>query len=206
MRLTNRMLRLTAIAIASLLALFTSGCHGFFTAPILQSITISPSSPTVAVGGTAQLTATGVNDDGSTSTLTNVTWSSSSASVATVSTTGLVTGVSNGTTTITATSGAISGTATVNVGNGNVASIAISPSNPFITSGQQQPFTATATLATGGTLNVTNTATWTSSNTLVAVISSNGVASAQTVTSLQQTTITATMGSVSGSTTLTVSP
>ena len=44
-----------------------------------------------------------------------VTWATSSSSVATVSSTGLVTSVANGTATITATSGAVTGTAAVSV-------------------------------------------------------------------------------------------
>ncbi len=203
---SKRAFRLSGIAVTVLFMMLAVSCGGFFTNPVLTSISVTPQSSTVQIGGTQQLTATGVNDDSSTSTLTNVTWTTSDMTIATVSSTGVVTGVANGTATITATSGAITGTATVNVGNAGVASITISPTNPFITSGQQQAFTATATTAGGQTLNVTSTAQWTSSNPSVATISPQGVAIGQQVSAAETTTITVAVGSVSASTTLTVNP
>lgn len=76
-------------------------------------VTVTPSNPSVAVGGTAALTATIVPANATNRT---VTWSSSNTTVATVSATGVVTGVANGTATITATAGGVSGTTTVTVG------------------------------------------------------------------------------------------
>jgi uncharacterized protein YjdB len=74
------------------------------TAAALNSIAITPASPTVTVGATTQLKATGTLADNSTPDVTNfVTWASSDTSKATVSATGLVTGVAAGTATITAT-------------------------------------------------------------------------------------------------------
>ncbi len=69
----------------------------------------------VAVGGTLQFTATVKAADGSVLVGRPVTWTTSNAAVATVSATGLVTGVAPGTATITATSEGVSGTATVTV-------------------------------------------------------------------------------------------
>lgn len=74
---------------------------------ILSSITVSPSNGTIATGGTLQFTATGIFAGGGTGNLTSTaTWNSTMTGIATV-TAGLVTGVSHGTSTITATSGAI---------------------------------------------------------------------------------------------------
>jgi uncharacterized protein YjdB len=66
----------------------------------LQSLNISKTSTTIYVGCTETLIATPVpaNADGS------VTWSTSSAAIATVNASGVVTAISNGTATITATS------------------------------------------------------------------------------------------------------
>lgn len=84
--------------------------------PTLMSIAVTPATPTVAVAGTRQLTATGTYSDNSTQDLTaQVTWSSSDTAKATVSTTGLATGVDFGSATITATLGAVSGIATVSI-------------------------------------------------------------------------------------------
>lgn len=82
----------------------------------LTSITIAPSSPTVAVGSTTALTATGTFEDNSTLPLTNqVAWSSSDTTLATVSNTGVVTGIAFGSPSITATVNTTSGTITKSV-------------------------------------------------------------------------------------------
>jgi hypothetical protein len=61
--------------------------------PTLQEIVITPTNPTIPVGGTVQLTVTGQYSDGSTQNLTDmVTWASDS-SLVTVSPQGLATGV-----------------------------------------------------------------------------------------------------------------
>jgi uncharacterized protein YjdB len=73
-------------------------------APTLSSIAITPQSPgSLAVGAALQFTATGTYSDGSTADLTSqVTWTSSDTSVATISEAGLATGIAAGTTEITA--------------------------------------------------------------------------------------------------------
>jgi uncharacterized protein YjdB len=77
------------------------------------SVTLSPATASVNVGSTVLLTAT-VKDVGGTVLLgRTVTWTTSNAAVATVSTGGLVTGVAAGTAAITGSSGGKSGTAAV---------------------------------------------------------------------------------------------
>jgi uncharacterized protein YjdB len=81
-----------------------SGC-----APDLVSISISPQNSSASVGTTQQFAALGTFSDKSTQDLTSVVgWASSSAGVATVNSSGLVTGVAGGTTKITAVFGAVS--------------------------------------------------------------------------------------------------
>jgi hypothetical protein len=80
----------------------------------VRSVSVSPSSATVAQGATQQLTAT-VNPSSATAT---VTWSSSNSSVATVSATGLVTGVNPGSATISASAGGKTGTSAITVPSG----------------------------------------------------------------------------------------
>lgn len=71
---------------------------------------------TIYVGGTVQFLAIGHYSDGSVEDLTDqIVWSSSNSAVATVSSTGLVTGVSPGVVTITATFGELSGSLTLQV-------------------------------------------------------------------------------------------
>ena len=81
----------------------------------VASVTVSPASASVLVGATAQLTATVRDGAGTTLTGRTVTWATSAAAVATVSSAGLVTGVAAGTATITATSEGQRGTATITV-------------------------------------------------------------------------------------------
>jgi hypothetical protein len=79
----------------------------------LDSVAVSPSSQSLAVGQTVQLTATGTFGNAShpsTKDITNaVTWSSTLPAVATVNASGLVTAVSSGTTAITASTTAFNG-------------------------------------------------------------------------------------------------
>ena len=82
--------------------------------PTLVSIAVTPASySTLAVGGTQQFTATGTYSDASTGDLTTqVTWTSSDTTKATVNSTGLGTGIAYGSATITASLGGVSGSAT----------------------------------------------------------------------------------------------
>jgi len=91
------------------------------TASQLQSIAITPSSPTVSsTQGTQPFTATGTFADGSTQNLTSlVQWTSSNTSVATISSSGVASLITTGTTTITASvttnSGAVTNSTTLTV-------------------------------------------------------------------------------------------
>src|SRR2546425_1970437 len=84
------------------------------TVPV-ASVTVSPATASVQVGQTVPLTATVKDASGNTLTGRTVTWTTSNASVATVSASGLVSGVAAGAATITATSEGHSGTAAITV-------------------------------------------------------------------------------------------
>jgi trimeric autotransporter adhesin len=171
------------------------------TPAILLTITVAPANPTIASGTTQSFTATGFFSDGSTQNLTSsVTWSSST-SVATINTSGLATGLAPGQTTITASLGSVSNSAVLTVTTAVLVSIAVNPANSSLLVGSAQQFTATGTYSDNSTQDLTNSATWTSSNTNIASISATGLASGLAV---GPTTIGATALSVSGSTTLTV--
>jgi len=189
------------------------GCNGFFINPSISSIFITPAAVTLAVKNTVQLTATATYSDGSTGPLTGSSagWTSSDATVATVTSPGgLVTGISTGSATITVSAQGASSTATITVSPSNVTSIVITTTQD---STSPQP-TATisgapATLqfyayANGSSSNdVTNAVTWTSSNTGVATIStglSSGSGVATSVTA-GTTNITASIATTSGTVT-----
>jgi trimeric autotransporter adhesin len=168
----------------------------------LTSLTISPATSSIAPGTEQQFTATGNFDDGSTQVLTSVQWSSSTTSTLTVDANGLAFAVAPGTSTITATVGAISGTTSVTVTSATLVSLGISPSHSSMPVGAVKQFTAIGTFSDGSTQDLTLSVLWTTSTPSVAAIDDVG-----SVTSFVtgSTTITATSGAVSSSTTLTVS-
>jgi uncharacterized protein YjdB len=81
----------------------------------VAAVSVSPATASVQAGQTVQLTATPKDANGTALSGRTVTWASSNAGVATVSGTGLVTGVAAGSVTITATSEGRSGSATLGV-------------------------------------------------------------------------------------------
>jgi len=91
-----------------------SGTTSVSTAPV-ASVTVSPASASVGIAQTVQLTATPKDANGNPLTGRVVTWASSNPLVASVTSSGLVTGLVAGTATITATSEGQNGTATVTV-------------------------------------------------------------------------------------------
>ena len=86
------------------------------TAAPVATVTVSPAAAAVQPGQTVQLTATTKDANGNILTGRTVTWASNSNPAATVSSSGLVTGVATGTALITATSEGQSGGAAIAVG------------------------------------------------------------------------------------------
>ncbi len=108
----------TALPAAALLVLLTSCGEDGPTGPdpsVVVSVTVSPASATVPEGGTVQLSAAALNGLGTSAVGATVSWSSSAPGVASVSASGLVTGVAPGTASITATAGGRSAAAAVTV-------------------------------------------------------------------------------------------
>jgi len=170
----------------------------------LQSVAVTPINPSLAKGLTLQFTATGTFTDASTRNITSsVTWTSSKPAVATITSAGLATAVSQGTDIIRAASGSISGSTTLTVATPALVSIGVRPANPTIPTGGTQQFVATGTYTDSSTKTITSSVTWSSSNTAVAAISSGGLA---TGVSPGISAIKATLGSISGTTALSVQP
>jgi 6-phosphogluconolactonase (cycloisomerase 2 family) len=119
---------------------------------------------------------------------------------------GLATGVANGTSQITATLGAVvspSVTLTVGIGGSPVpVALKVSPFTPTIAVGQTADFTAVELMSDGSTQPVPGAITWTSGTTAAASILVNaGIAKG---VAAGTSTITATFGTLTGSTLLTV--
>jgi uncharacterized protein YjdB len=87
------------------------------TPAILASLSITPLTASITVGGTQQFTASGTMTDGTAATLGTVTWTSSAPAAATVDATGMATGVGAGSTNISASSSGITSNSVVLVVN-----------------------------------------------------------------------------------------
>jgi Bacterial Ig-like domain (group 2) len=208
---TKRQLQLAAAFAALLLIAAAVGCNGFFVDPTLTTITVTPTTPSIQQGDSLQMVATGSYDDGSVKTITgSVTWSTADQTVASVNNSGRVTGVGAGSTTITASSANISGSTSVNITLANLTSITVSPSNVSIGGGQTQQYTAMGHFTGSPDQDITTQVTWSASPSTAASISNTsgtqGLLTTMQVTQNTTVTVTATSGSVSGNTTMTVTP
>jgi uncharacterized protein YjdB len=168
----------------------------------VASVVVSPSTGQITVGGTQQFAATALDATGSALSDRAFSWTSSNASVATVSANGLVTALTPGQTTITASSEGRSGSASLTVIPVPVASVTVALGAETLLTGSTT--TATATLrAADGAILTGRDITWSSSNQSVATVSASGLVTAASAGSTQ---ITATSEGRSGSTALTVAP
>jgi hypothetical protein len=170
-------------------------------------LTISPLNPSVTSGLTTQLTVKGTFADNTTQDLTiDATWAADASGFASVSdvpaSKGLAKGLAAGTATITATFDGIAGTTQLTVTKPILQSIAVSPAN-FSIAGFQQTvnYTVLGTYSDGTTAAVSELITWASSQTGIATIATTGVATTLTA---GVTSVSATVGSISGRTNLTV--
>ncbi len=188
--------------------------------PVVDRVTVEPMTASIEEGETEQFTATAYDSDDVEITGKTFTWKTGSTTVATIDSTGLATGVGEGSTTITATVDSVSGMATLTVTappvpepepepdppppppppEPMVATVTVSPSSASIEEGQTRRFTARAydsdnMVITGKTFR------WESTNTAVATINTAGLATARIAGS---TTIRATVDGVSGTASLTV--
>lgn len=172
------------------------------TARTLVALNVSPGSQTItSTGQQAQFTALGTyNTSPLSANLTNsVTWQSSDPQVATVNSSGLVTGIGIGSATITALATApdgsvVSNTAAVTVSaapSGRIlTSLSIIPASQSVTAvGETGQYLAIGTYSGAPlTVDLTNQVTWLSSDVKVGTVNSAGLA---TAVGQGETTITA---------------
>lgn len=168
----------------------------------LDSVQVTPTTQSVAVGQTAQFTAVGTYGNAnhaSTQNITStVTWASSTPSVATVSASGVATAVSAGSTVITASAnafnGPVSSSATLTVtgtsggvaggSGGSILSLTIIPSSiVFGSLGESGQYLAIGTFSTTPTVrDLTNSVTWVTSEPNVFPVTNNNSAAPGTGT------------------------
>ncbi|MCY4646765.1 MAG: Ig-like domain-containing protein [Gammaproteobacteria bacterium] len=142
--------------------------------PRPTTVAVSPATAELtALGASVQLSARVLDQNGQAMAATNVTWSSSSTAVASVTPTGLVTAAADGTATITATAGRASSTATVTVAQA-VAIVAVAPAADTLLTADTLRLSAAAADANGHAVADAGF-TWVSSDTLVAIVDDAGL-------------------------------
>ena len=184
-------------------ALVSTACtHNPAEPGVLATITVTRNPDTLAVSTNRQFTATGKDANGAPVGI-NPTWSVAASGGAInasgVFTAGTVPGTF--TNTVTATVGSISGKASVTVIAGPVATITVTPSTQTLAIGAAQQFTAVVKDAAGNVLSILPN--W----SVVAgggSINSAGLFTAGTVAGTYTNTVTASVGSIVASATVTV--
>ncbi len=166
----------------------------------IATVLVEPEDVSVESGSSVQLTAAPLDSEGGLLSGRVVTWSSSDESVALVSPDGLVTGVSVGEATITASSEGVEGTATVTVTAIPIAQFALTPESLLLAEGESSQLVADTQDADGGSLS-DRAISWASSDNSIADVSSSGVV---TAISAGTATISATAEGVTATMTLEV--
>jgi hypothetical protein len=192
MKSGKQALRIAATLSVLLVFALGVGCNGFFVDPTLTSLVVSPTNPTIGVNKTLQMTAFGTYDDGTRKQVNSgLNWTSSTPGVATIGlTSGVATGSTAGTTTITGEAQGITGTATLTVVPSGITSIRINPVTASVAAQGQQKFSC---LDQNG-VDRSTLCTWSSSDTTDVTIDNTGLATSITApTTPVVVTITATL-------------
>lgn len=159
----------------------------------VTQMSISPATVSLAKGTQKPLSVSANFSDGSKSTITDsVTWSSSHEGVATVDSKGLVKGIAKGESTVTATFAGKQATSNVTVTDAIITALTLTtmPESPVtIAKGGEVDVTVTATLSDSSTQDVTAQSTITSQDTSVATIIEDGKIFAKGVGSTQVTAL-----------------
>lgn len=199
--------RVLGIALAALGGALLFGCGGDGGDPyqpplpsLVDHVEVSPALDTLkAIGATRRYSAVAKAASGSTVSGVSFTWSTTATGVASVAGDGTVTAVANGTATIRAKAGDVTGSATAVVLQVATA-IDLSPTPVGLAPGETIQLEVAAEDANGHSISRPSL-TWTSSHPSVASVSSSGM-----VTALNegQTTITAESDAASSGATVTV--
>jgi uncharacterized protein YjdB len=169
----------------------------------VSSVTVTPATAKMARNTSRQMTAVAHFANGGQRNVTaTASWQSLTPAVASVSTTGLVSGLTVGQSTIQATFGGVTGSALAKVLA--TTSVAVTPASDAIDNGDTTQLTAIATLSDLSTQNVTSFATWLSADLTLATVSSTGLVLANDNGDFGNVNITATLNSQSDFSTITI--
>jgi uncharacterized protein YjdB len=176
------------------------------TSATLTSLQVDPSQADVELGTSLHLTAIGNFSDGSVQPLVeDATWASSESSVVAVDSTGLARALNVGETTVTATVGAQSATATLRVPLRHLQSITIIAPYTSLAQGTSMQLEAEANYSDGTSADATTAVTWSSSSPAVAISNdANFRGQAMALGSPATAVIIATLGEVTAELSITV--
>ena len=143
------------------------------TVKALVDLTISPTSLTLAIASSQQLSVTGLYTDNSVEAFDNqVTWETSDVNVASISNSGVVTGVSSGDVSITASVDAVSSSLSVTVSPATLQSIVINSQVTQIAAGLTSSFSAKGLYSDGTEQSLSDQLVWSVADTSIASINS----------------------------------
>src|SRR5580700_428008 len=183
--------------------LFAAGCGDGNSAPIVKALALSPGALALSLGVPGQVTAVGTFSDGGKRDLTAlVSWESSGANVATVSSRGTVTPLAVGQTIIRAKYGSVAASVQVNVLAAKLISLSISPSTTTLPLGKGTQLIATGRFTDNSSHDISGSVTWTSSNPTVAAVAQDGQLKSNAVGAA---TVSAIQGTIASSANVTIS-
>jgi uncharacterized protein YjdB len=170
----------------------------------VATVTVTPTGVRLVPGATQQFTATARAADGTVLTGRTVTWSTGSSAIISVNGQGLATGVSQGTSHVKATIDGVSGQVTVTVDpppQPPAATVRVIPGFSLLQRGKDLQLRAEVRAADGTLLQ--KAVTWSSSNSGIANVTSNGLVKSKRTGTV---TITAAVDGKSGSAIVVILP
>ncbi len=183
----------------------------------IASVRVDPAQASVAAGTQQRFTAVATLSDGSLQDVTAVAlWTTQTPTVATVQSAGeeqpgLASTLRAGQTSVTATLGAVNGTATLTVTNATLAKLSITPDRALSAPGSRRQYTATASFSDGSSQDVTSQASWSSNDPSVLISNDSWGSNARGRATVdkqapagRRVTVTATLNGSSATSTLTL--
>ncbi len=177
------------------------------TGRTLKSLEIAPFAPTAPIKSTVVFTATALYTDGTKADVTSTsTWTSTDTTVASIISSGAAGGnattLKGGTSGISATFSGTTAFTTLTVTSSTLTGVSVSPTAATTSPGGTITLKATANFADGTSLDVTGSASWSTSDASLAVVASGLV----TGVAPGSATITAAFSGFSGTSAITISP
>lgn len=170
--------------------------------PALLSIAVSASQPSLPLGESESLTATGSFSNGSAQDLTqSVTWQTSPSTVAKINSHGDLTSLAPGSAQVSAAYQGITGNASITIGPAALLHITVVAIQSSLPLGESEPLTATGSFSDGSTQDLTASVTWKASPSAVATINAQGELKSL---SLGSTQVSASYQGLTGNTSITI--